>query len=163
MPLLPIMISPIVFLLFCRSVLGVGLESQVTSSAESVQDIFTSTSEFTPEITIEAQAGRVNFSGIISLAPILSASVEQTAVAASRPSSLFISVSNQTSDSNSSAISLHSSPQPTAARSSLIFNHSVVPQGPTASLITFTSSASRSPRLYHSRVALLFLLGVMQM
>jgi hypothetical protein len=157
------MLSPIVYLLFCRSVLAVGLESQVTSSAEAVQDIFTSTSEFAPEITIEVQAGRVNFSGIISPIATPSASVEQTALASSRPSSLFIPVSNQTSGSNGSAISVHGPPQPTAASSSLIFDQSVMPQAPTASLVTYTGSASRDSRLYRSRAALLFVLGVMQM
>jgi hypothetical protein len=155
------MLSPIVYLLFCRSVLVAGLESQATSSAKSVQDIFVSTSELAPEITVEVQAGTVNFSGVISPIPTTSASVEQTAMASSGPSSLFIPVSNQTLGGNGSA--MYGSTQPTASGSSLIIDQSVKPQAPTASLIAYTGSASRDSCLYRSRAALLFVLGVMQM
>jgi hypothetical protein len=156
------MLFLIVYLLFCCSILAVGLESQVTSSAEAVQDIFTSISEFALEITIEVQAGRVNFSSIISLISILSVSVEQTALASSHLLSLFILVSNQTLGSNSSAISVYSPPQLTAASSSLIFDQSVMPQVPTVSLVIYTGFVSRDSCLYYSQAVLLFVLGVIQ-
>jgi hypothetical protein len=154
------MLSLIVYLLFCRSILAAGLESQVTSSAKSVQDISVSTSELAPEITVEVQAGTVNFSGVISLIPTTSTSTEQTAMASSGASSLFIPVSNQTLGGNGS---MYGSTQPTASGSSLMINQSVKPQAPTASLIAYTGSASRDSRLYRSRAALLFVLGVIQM
>jgi hypothetical protein len=98
------MLSLIVYLLFYRSVLAAGLESSATSSAKSVQDIFVSTLELALEITVEVQAGTVNFSGIISPIPTTSVLVEQTAMASSGLSSLFILVSNQTLGGNGSAI-----------------------------------------------------------
>jgi hypothetical protein len=148
------MLSLITILLL--SVLALGLESQAVSSGKLVQDYSTSTVEFLPEITVEAQGGILNFSGIIPLVSTTSVFLEPT-IAPPRP------FSNKTFEGNGSVASSQGSIQPTATGSFLTFNHSLPPYAPTASLVLFTSSASRDTRLYLSEAALVFFLGAMQM